>query len=297
MSRQYTQGRPQQEVRLRNWSAGRVAQIRTAIERLEGILNQSAASQISQPEKRELNTRVPLITDLTMRAGFRSFQATFTDPIGIEDLLFYELQHATDSGFSDATTVKSAIPAITMSNITPGETRFFRVRAVNSKFQAGPWSAISQATAAALRIETTRYANTEATVDIATQLDTWVTIGTFNLSPIGGQAAVVAHMGFLIPPRPVTNGFTTVTADVRIAKDGVQKQIGRICGQSRLNAPLSQTEANVFGTLVTPFEELSTAATVYTVQVKIISAESFFLESNVDGKVEYFSITELAGDV
>lgn len=287
-ARKYSIGRPLQNVRLTNWPAGRVAQLKTAIQRLESMLNTSASSQITQPEKRQFSTRVPLITEFTVRAGVRNFQVVITAPRGIDDVLFYEIQHDTSSVFSNPSTITSPTNTVSVGGVSPGTVRYARVRVVNSKFQAGPWSEATAFSIASYRIQTQRFGEaTSATTFTNAELDTWKTLDEQTYVASGGAVSVISHISIHADEDSLVQQSrfrtTQVTAEFRILRDGVQVAgSGNGLGTAKAAADgnlgfdgLDSAQDSVVSyTLVTPFETLEGGSYVYTVEARISDAHS-----------------------
>lgn len=285
-SRKYTLGRPLQNVRLKNWPAGRVSLIKTAIQRLEGILNTSSGSQINQPDKRVISNRVPSILDLTVRAGVRNFQVTFTDPQGLDDLLFYEVQHDTSSVFSNPSTLTTAIPSLSVGGVAGGVTRFIRARPVNSKFQAGPWSETETFTTANFRINTTRVGQGSLVTFATAGYDIWTDLGSTTYTATGGTVSATIQVALRVDedtPVAGADSFrrSTATIEFRILRDGVEKGKGRISAQANSDdtsatgtATGTAVDCVLSGCIVTAFEDLVAGSYSYTVQAKVISADT-----------------------
>lgn len=294
--RQYSIGRPLQEVRLRNWPAGRVALIKSAISKLEDELNKTVATEISQPEKRELNlVRVPKIVDLSTRSGIQTIQVLFTTPRGITDLLFYEIQHDTNQNFTDPTTVQT-VQTNFILNSTPGVKRFFRARTVNSRFQAGPWSDTSSGVTAGFNIVTTRLAEvSDLTTISSSNFDEWITVLDTTAFNYGGDSMISAHIG--MTPReatPVANidreRRSTVTGRFRLLIDEevipgagearwCNTSLDESDGLGTVNPPFAGpvfalSEICTFHSIVTPFQTLAQGDHRYQLQARIESSES-----------------------
>jgi len=240
-SRKYSIGRPIQEVRLRKWKPGNASQFKKVVENLETELNQIMAAQVAQGLKRIVSRKVPLITGLTVRAGFKNFQLAFNPAKGLKNLLFYEIQKATASTFADSVTTTYTIPqtSLTIAARIPLQEVHFRVRAVNSKFEAGPWSNPTVATVARnfFRLGVFHTGNfktltydgngdpisdadadgiTDATITDITpaQFDTWIDVGGATYSPSAADVCFTFHAG---AQASCINHFT--------AGDGVARQI------------------------------------------------------------------------
>jgi len=146
-------GRPLQEIRLRNWDAGRLSAMRLMVSRLEEALTDSLGAGIKQSAKRKLNLDVPIIIQFEVIPGFRQFEITYPVPPGLggagrgeaphpdRQLLFYEIQHDDNAGFNDPIIVENPQNHLIIGGVGLGETRFFRARVINTRFQASPFPA------------------------------------------------------------------------------------------------------------------------------------------------------------
>ena len=65
---EYKIGRPSQDIRLRNWPAGRVAALKLMVTRLEEALNDTLGAQVEQSIERLLNDQIPFIIVLSIAA-------------------------------------------------------------------------------------------------------------------------------------------------------------------------------------------------------------------------------------
>lgn len=272
-SRKYTTGRPMQDVRLRNWPAGKVAQFKRAIELLEAELNDTMASQIAQGGKRVVSARVPKVTGLSVQAGFKNFVISFSPAKGITDLLFYEIQKSATSGFAETTSYTIPQTSLTIPTTTERERVYFRVRCINSKFEVGPWSSISSATGSSnFRITVTRQDPYTVNVPVADLVvGEWIDIGGVTYTPTAASMCVHVHCGV---HSYVTKDVTTHTPEVvvsnsatvifRLLKNGVAlTDAGTVVvsvssnydnrfGEG--NDQFSRTETAGVMTFVTPFE-------------------------------------------
>ena len=93
--------RPNAEVRLRKWPAGRVSQLKLFLGHLEQAVGISLASQVQQSPKRKFSEFVPKIVpqDITIDVEYKEIRVTFKVPRGIKNLLFYEYQISLTEGF------------------------------------------------------------------------------------------------------------------------------------------------------------------------------------------------------
>lgn len=191
----YTIGRPIQDVRLRNWPAGKVAQLKRAVEQLETQLNQTMAAQVGQGTKAVVSPRVPKVTGLAIHAGFKNFQVTFNDAKGIDDLLFYEVQQDTTATFAAPTIFRIPQTTLTMPTTEEHQSIFIRVRCQNSKFQVGPWSATVNATGSSnFRISVNRQDRTTLEIEWADR-DTWQDVIGVAYTPTAAAMCIHIHAG------------------------------------------------------------------------------------------------------
>jgi hypothetical protein len=303
MGAKYTIGRPTQEVRLRNWPAGRVAQFKKAIELLETQLNQTMAAQVNQGDKRVLSPRVPKVTGLSVRSGFKNFQINFLEAKGIINLLFYEIQKDTHANFSAPTTYKIPQTSLTIPTDGDRERIHVRVRCVNSSFEVGPWStSVTGQGSSSFRIAITRSASDEAAITPA-QFGTWVNVGavifaaTASNMSIHLHAGVHAHAGAQFTSNGVggtVNHTVEPTVAIRILKAGVVMTTGQLTanGPSEANrtAPntYSRVETAYVGTMVTKFEEFdgTEGDITYTIQAQVL-LDSFAWTSTTNTQETY----------
>lgn len=204
---EYTKIRPTQDVRLRNWDAGRVAQLKLIVDKLESSINQTAPATVAQSEMRRVSDQVPIIIDLLVTPGYRQFTIDFSIPPGLgghpfRQLLFYEIQHDTTAGFTDPTIVQTPQRHISIGNIGLAETRYFRARVVNTQNFAGPWTDTITSTAARGIFATTPI------VDAKTRLEPdvgqWGNVLRFYYTPTGGAISLNSHISMAAIQRDVT---------------------------------------------------------------------------------------------
>lgn len=287
-NRKYTIGRPLQEVRLKNWPAGKVAQMKRAIEMLEGELNTAIASQIQQGTKRVVSSRVPKITGVEIATGFKSFSISFNEAKGISDLLFYEIQKDSTSSFANPTTYTIPQTTLTIPTTTERERIYVRVRAMNSKFEVGQWSSTVTAVGSSnFRINVERSTRTSVTLTTAS-VGTWtdiasasITVGTsaISCSIQAGVHAFLAETPAVRPPGAARDRTCTYYVYLRILKDGVpdpdfEETFFTVDTEVRNDAgESSDTEQRIeetqFGTFITPLESLTNQTRTYTVQAKL----------------------------
>ena len=305
--RTYSTARPLQEVRLRKWKPGNVAQFKQVVTALETELNQTMAAQISQGGKRKISRRVPRVIGLTVRAGFKNFQLNYTPAKGIKDLLFYEIQKSTALNFAEDVVTTYTIPQTSLTIPARVELQevFFRVRVVNAKFEAGPWSDTVSSVARSFfelevfqsqqllpETETEADPNTfdESVVTDITpaQFNTWIDVGGQTYSPSAAQVCAQVHVGVQASTinhfSPGDGVYEQITNDVSVAfrlviggvPTGDQGNVRAWGYQLRTAGPssvFSRKEFMVYGTLVTGFESYDGTEdlTTYRVQAKVLS--------------------------
>ena len=280
----YSIGRPTQEVRLRNWKGGQSAQFKKAIDFLESELNSAMSAQVAQGAKRVISSRIPKVTGLSVVAGFKSFQITFNEARGISNLLFYEIEKSATANFASATTFTTPQTTLTIPTTTEREQVYIRVRILDSKFQAGPWSSTASATGSSnFRIDSTRLSRTTANV---TTFDSWVDIVSTSLQPAVSALSISIQPGAFAQPfddvltsPAVASYHATVAASLtyRILRNGVElTTAGRVTvavtgtyvndGGEAGTAEIRDAQA-LFGSMVTPLESFVENETViYTLQ-------------------------------
>src|SRR3990172_3083986 len=185
---EYKRGFPSQEVRLRNWPAGRAAAMRLMVNRLETTLNDTLAAQVEQSAARRLNENIPFILDLTITAGFKQSKVDFTVPPGLggtsrgaskhpdRQLLFYEIQPASSSSFSNPVILQTPQISTLVSGVAVGQVRFFRARVVNTKNEASPWSTVVRSRAARGSISVNTMNVGDKSVRLTGSIGQWQTI-------------------------------------------------------------------------------------------------------------------------
>ena len=306
--RKYSIARPLQEVRLRKWKPGNVAQFKQVITALEAELNQTMAAQIAQGGKRKISRRVPKVVGLTVSAGFKNFQIDYQPAKGLKDLLFYEIQKSTTSQFSEDAITTYTIPQVSLTIPARVELQqvYFRVRAVNSKFEAGIWSDTVttvarsffmveafqtqqlRALTAATDLDEDGYSDGETTDIAPAQFNTWVDVGGQTYSPSAADVCAQVHVGV---QASCINHFTVgdgvlqlITNDVsvafRVVIDGVptgdQGNMRAWGYQQRSAGPgsvFTRREYFVYSTMFTGFESYDGTEdnVAYRVQAKVLS--------------------------
>jgi hypothetical protein len=284
---QYTSGFPLQEVRTRNWPAGKTAVLKRAVSLLENQLNQSMAAQVDQGGKRVFNSRVPKVTGLTIKSGFKNFALTFNDARGIDDLLFYEIQKDSTPSFSAPTTYTIPQTTLTIPTTVEHEKVYFRVRVLNSSFECGPWSATASGTGSSnFRINITRQDRVVQSIawSNGANLDTWFDICSVTYTPSAASVCLNIHAGVYLQCSTETNrnNDTFANADswnFRILRNGVEltnagQMIG-LCPEASYSFSTGagvehRIEEATFQSFVTPFETFTGQEdpVTYTLQAK-----------------------------
>lgn len=288
-----TVGRPIQEIRLRNWPAGRQAALRLMVSRLEEVALASLASQTLKNTKRKFNANIPNIIEFDVKAGFRQFEVSFPIPPGLggagrgltphpdRQLLFYEIEHSTSAAFTDSTIVNSPQNHLIISGAGLGETRFFRARVVNTKQEAGPYTATISSTAAGGRIIQT--AIPSANDRLVTDFTTWKTITRKTYTPANGKVMLMAHLAVGGLQSDVTNNQGVTyrggpahvqfrwTRDIGDGNGDKEIGDGLRCVMSAVpgyTGTVFGKAPEAFGTFMTSFLDLGDTATVFKLQAR-----------------------------
>lgn len=293
----YTTGRPLSEVRLRNWPAGKVAQLKRAVELLEGQLNETMAAQVDQGSKAVFSSRVPSITGLNIVAGFKNFQITFNEAKGIDNLLFYEIQQDTNASFPDPTIYRIPQTTLTIPTTAEHQQIYIRVRCQNAKFEVGPWSATEHATGSSnFRITVARQSRFTHRMDL-TNLDTWESCAAITYTPTAASTCIHIHAGIavrtLLDTDTQSNAnaidyFMYAKAKFRVLRNGVEltnagtmilsTNSEYVMKDNGVNiGPIkARQERTVFGTIILPFETFvgNETSIIYTLQAQLDSTST-----------------------
>ncbi len=287
---QFEIGRPNQEIRLRDWPAGRLAAMKLMVTRLEEGLNDSLAAAVKQSAKRKVNANVPIIIEFDINPGFRQFEVNFPIPPGLggagrgavnrpdRQLLFYEIQHAATPGFIDPIIVETPQNHIIIGGVGLGETRFFRARVVNTRFEASPWTKTVQSTAAQGTITITDI--DDVNTRLVDDFDTWETIFRKTYQPVDGAISLSAQIavGATQTNSVAQNTYRSGPGHIqfRWTRDIVSDISGDVEFGDR--AVISATPgftgtkfgrgALAFGTFVSPFVRLGDEKTIFKLQAK-----------------------------
>jgi hypothetical protein len=310
----YTVGRPLQDVRLRNWPAGKVAQLKRAVSLLEDQLNTTMAAQVDQGTAAKVSARVPKVTGLAIHAGFKNFQVTFNDAKGIDDLLFYEVQQDTTSNFPNPTIFRIPQTTLTMPTTQEHQSIFIRVRAQNSKFEVGPWSTTVHATGSSnFRITVNRQDRTTKTIALA-NLDVWTDIIGVTYTPTAAAMCINIHAGVFTTNSdnrlnlPGSGTYSSEVANAvtfRLLRNGVELTN---CGTMDINGDstyllepasadvnwfLMRREMTEVGTLITPLETFTgnEAAVTFILQARLNTSANTFRTSTSGSNVANEGLT------
>lgn len=130
------------EVKLRRWPAGRVSQLKLFLGHLQEAVGVSLAAQVEQSPKRTFSEFVPKIVpqDITTETAFNQIRINFETPKGIKNLLFYEYQLSTTSGFYNFEQFQSPETFYLWQGLSEGTTYYLRIRVVTKDGEVGPWS-------------------------------------------------------------------------------------------------------------------------------------------------------------
>ena len=204
---EYKKIRPSQDVRLRNWDAGRLAQLKLVVDRLESEINATAPATIEQSGARKISNQVPIIIDLLVTPGYRQFTIDFSIPPGLgghpfRQLLFYEIQHDVTPAFNDPTIVQTPQRHISIGNIGLAEIRYFRARVINTENFAGEWTRTQSAQAARGVFATT--AIDDAKTRLEPNVGEWGNIFRVPYTPTGGAISLNAHISMIGVQRDIT---------------------------------------------------------------------------------------------
>jgi len=140
--------RPQAELKLRKWPAGRVSQLKLFLGHLQEAVGVSLAAQVEQSPKRKFSEFVPKIVsqDITVDVEYREIRIFFEPPKGEKNLLFYEYDISSTSGFFNVDRFASPEPVYVFAGLDDGLTFYLRMRVVTKNGEVGPWSDTESAT-------------------------------------------------------------------------------------------------------------------------------------------------------
>ncbi len=192
----FKSARPLQDVRLKNWSGGRVAALKLMISRLEDALNKTLGAQVDQDVARVTSDQVPFIINFRVEGGYRIFKIDFPTPPGLVDLLFYEIFHDDNAGFTSPTILRTPMTNIMISAVGLNETRFFKARVVNSSFEASVFTDTLEVVSASKKIDVTNISGVDTVVTTLNKdAGVFIDVIDFDYVPRGGALTMMAHVG------------------------------------------------------------------------------------------------------
>lgn len=213
---EYKTGVPANDLRLRDWPAGRLNVLRLAVQRLEQEVNRSLGNRVVQSRKRLISDQVPFPLTLEVKPGFRQAEVNIGPAPGLgghprRQLLFYELQHDSSPAFPDPTILETPNPHIMIAGLGLGETRSFRARVVSTLNEASRWTDAVTVTVAQSQIQQSFF--TDVTVRLETPIGAWQTILDDTYTPLEAMACLNFHIAVAGP-----------TFDVDRLKNGVTRK-------------------------------------------------------------------------
>lgn len=214
---EYKTGVPTQELRLRNWPAGRLNVLRLAVQRLESEVNKGLGNRSEQSLRRKISGQVPFPLSLEVKPGFRQVEINIGAAPGLgghprRQLLFYELQHDASPAFPSPTIIQSAQKHIVLGGFGLGEVRSFRARVINTFNEASVWTETRTVTVAQSQIQQTGLS--DVSVRLMEPVGEWQTILQEAYQPVEAQACINAHIAVMGPHH-----------DVNRLRNGVQREV------------------------------------------------------------------------
>ena len=133
---------PNQDVKLREWPAGRVNQLKLFLSHLRTAMDSSLAAQVQQTFSRVFSEFLPKITihDIIIEVNYHEIRFIYKPPRGLRKFLFYEQDVSRHANFNNFDRYQSCEPVFTFTELEPGVTYFFRLRVVSTDGEVGPWS-------------------------------------------------------------------------------------------------------------------------------------------------------------
>lgn len=293
---QYRTGRNLQEVRMQTWPAGRAAQLKLVVSRLEETINESLGQAVQQTDSREVSNQVPFVlsSSFVARTGLRQAQVFWEAPPGLgghpfRQLLFYEVQHAATPSFANPIAITTPQKNLVVAGLAAGSLRSFRVRIVNTVGIAGPWSITRTVRLARTRIEVNSIGNTTSTtgvdVRLTKALGEFQTVFEITYFPFGGAISVNLHASLATPHHDLNVKIGSTIVETRYGGPayvqcrfliGIQNNIGEFVfsemGQDRfiLSAKpgfldkndLSAKTPCAYGTFMSKFTRLANTNTI-----------------------------------
>src|SRR5262245_3121265 len=199
---EYQSGLPTQDLRLRNWPAGRINQLRLAVQRLEQEVNKGLANRVQQSARRVISDQVPFPLSLEAKPGFRQVEVNIGATPGLgghprRQLLFYELQHDASPTFPNPTVLETPQKHLVFGGLELGEVRSFRARVINTFNEASVWSETRTVQVAQSQIQQTGLP--EATVRLETPVGEFQKIIEAAYQPVDARACINIHLACLGP--------------------------------------------------------------------------------------------------
>lgn len=254
---QYSSPRTLSDIRLRNWNAGRVAQLKLAIQKLESQISSSLTQSTQQTAKRQVVNFVPFVLDesIIINSGFQQIQVSWQAPPGLNghpsrQLLFYEIQYDSNRSFSNPTTLTTPQTTVVLAGLE-GFSVSVRIRIVNTFGQASIWSIVQTVRLAKTRIEVTSLADTTGLVGINKRLTKsigeWQTVMETDYLSFGGAFAINLHASLLCPHHTINVKRGAVTVETYNGGPGYV-QCRYLLGEVNLNGEkvFSELGANRF---------------------------------------------------
>lgn len=211
---EYKTGVPTQELRLRNWPAGRLNVLRLAVQRLETEVNKGLGNRVEQSQRRAFSDQVPFPLFLSAQPGFRQVQIDIGPAPGLgghprRQLLFYELQYDGSPAFPNPTIVETPQTHLVVGGLALGETISFRARVVNTFNEVSRWTETRTVTVAQSIIQQTELPT--AGIRLENPVGSFQTIMEAVYQPLDAMACVNAHIAVLGPTFDVDRKRGAVT--------------------------------------------------------------------------------------
>lgn len=277
---QYSQSRNLSDLRIKAWPSGRLAQMKLAIQRLEETVNSSLSQSTLQTARRKVSDQIPFLLDLDVRSGFRQAQVFWSAPPGLgghpfRQLLFYEVQHASNNIFSNPTTFTTPATSVSIGGLPLGGSQSFRVRVVNTFGFASIWSEVVSITLARSRIQTTDISDVSKRLE-RNALNSFEKVLDVSYQSLGGSISVNLHASLACPHFDLDRKVLGVTRETLYGGPGfvqLRFKLGQLndvgeyvfepLGAGRMilsarpglleTADLKVKSPTAFGTLMTPF--------------------------------------------
>lgn len=215
---EYKTGVPTQELRLRDWPAGRLNVLRLAVQRLEQEVNRGLGNRSAQSLRRKISDQVPFPLFIEAKPGFRQVEVNIGPAPGLgghprRQLLFYEIQHDSSPAFPDPTIIETAQTHIVLGGLGLGEIRSFRARVVNTFNEASVWSETRTVQVAQSQIQQTGLPDVDG-FRLLHPVGSFQTVMEATYQPVEAMASINAHIAVLGPHFDITQTRNAVTRDV-----------------------------------------------------------------------------------